>query len=511
MIDHFNSDVLIQIILFLNVVDSSKLSETSKRFYYLVHQLRILWGAQIVGDVSCSVDRAAGLRSIFHSCTRKLVSPPNLAMSFTDAFPPISDRRCASLIDEFLPKNAIFISVGSEAGIQANTGRDKVISDISISLMLGSFLPERTQITPFLLFGETEDDLNESVTWNKLSSQSSACKAVFVYSCGDASQHIENIVSRLQTVYPTAAIVGGICTSCSVSIHNDDNGNRESIKTVTDGIMGIVFAGDVPVRSVVSRGVKSLICPSHEVASPWRVHKSDLVEPHDDNYMFSCRHLKPYHQIKLVRNIDTDKKMKPFDLFSVPTDSLQFVGLKRQAEDGFELHPLNPYSLHTNSIIVFADGPTEEETYEGASFDGFYLDGHACLEDMDRTLTILRETTKNEVIAGAIMISCCARGPDSGQLMPFEMADAAGFNRHFPDVLLSGFYAMGEIGPIALAGNENVFRQGKAAVQGATAVFALFILPAVEMESFRIDDGTDNITAFVQSNLKRTLQVVQSE
>ena len=64
-----------------------------------------------------------------------------------------------------------------------------------------------------------------------------------------------------------------------------------------------------------------------------------------------------------------------------------------------------------------------------------------------------------------------------------------------------GFYAGGEIGPLALAGNEKVFQKGKAAVQGFTAVFALFIVPVTDSPNYHLDDCRENVTAFVESNL----------
>ena len=42
------------------------------------------------------------------------------------------------------------------------------------------------------------------------------------------------------------------------------------------------------------------------------------------------------------------------------------------------------------------------------------------------------------------------------------------FAKAFPDVPCLGFYANGEFGPLALAGNENVFQTGRAMHQGVS-------------------------------------------
>lgn len=493
MIDHFNSDILVQVILFLNVLDSSSFSKSSKRLCYLVDQLRILQGPQLVAEASDD------LSGSYKACLLQLTSPPNLALSF--GRPGLLARATFRL--DSLPKSAVCVGVESAAGMQANIG-DIVDCNSRCGLMVGSFLPERTQIIPFLIDEDEEDENDEILTWNKLSSIGSTCKAIMVYACGVGADSVERIVHRLQALNPAAAIVGGICSSGFVSEH-DVGKQRVGLKVVRNGIFGVAFAGDVPVRSIVSRGVKSAVYEKGE-ASSWRVHDSSFVKPSDEAYYFRGppEYLRPYHKISSIRNVETDSIMSPIEyFFGRQVGGVEFVGLKRPQEDGFELHPVEHYSLQTNCLILFTEGPEEqEETYEGASIDGFLLDGNACLQDMDSTLEKLHEQTKNESIVGAIMVSCNGRGPQPGRLLPEKMADAQRFHNHFPGVPCLGFYAMGEIGPTALVGNENVFQSGKASVQGFTAVFALFILPAVEPGSFQIDDGVENVSTFVQSKLQ---------
>ena len=99
------------------------------------------------------------------------------------------------------------------------------------------------------------------------------------------------------------------------------------------------------------------------------------------------------------------------------------------------------------------------------------------------------------------MFSCNGRGPESGGLIQETMADATRFAKIFPDVPCLGFYAGGEIGPLALAGKQNVFQKGKAAVQGFTAVFCLFIVPVVERRNYNLDDSPEAVRQFVVTRL----------
>lgn len=50
---------------------------------------------------------------------------------------------------------------------------------------------------------------------------------------------------------------------------------------------------------------------------------------------------------------------------------------------------------------------------------------------------------------------------------------------------------------MALARNRNVFRKGRAAVQGFTAVFCLFIVPVTRGREYMLDDSPDAVRAFV--------------
>ena len=56
---------------------------------------------------------------------------------------------------------------------------------------------------------------------------------------------------------------------------------------------------------------------------------------------------------------------------------------------------------------------------------------------------------------------------------------------------------------MALVGNRNVFRKGRAAVQGFTAVFCLFIVPVVERREYELDDSPDAVQAFIKERLSK--------
>ena len=62
-----------------------------------------------------------------------------------------------------------------------------------------------------------------------------------------------------------------------------------------------------------------------------------------------------------------------------------------------------------------------------------------------------------EELMGALMFSCSGRGPETSSLISVPMLDATRFHAKFPDLPLTGFYAGGEIGPMAMADSEGAF------------------------------------------------------
>ena len=369
-------------------------------------------------------------------------------------------------------------------------------------------------------------------------------------------------MARLQGAYPRAAVVGGICSRGSVSVPAARYMAREGqdaledmttielmelqsrlggrapsvadevttkrdwirrvdellsvrkycLREVEDGIFGVALAGDVPVRSVVSRGVRSLVQTDGvpRQTTPYYVSEALLHRPGDDEYMFRAVGDQrgappPYHLIRRVEDRDSaggTRYTHPqlFARYGVP----DFFGLRRPGEDGFELHSPNPISFHINSLVVMATTPGMEEPYDGANVDLLELDGEACLRDVESKMEMLKEQTRGESVLGAVMFSCSARGPSgSTSLLKEDMADAWRFARAFPDTPCLGFYAGGEIGPRALSGqSSSVFQKGSATLQGFTAVFALFIVPVIDRSSIQLDDSAENIRAFLRERLR---------
>lgn len=534
--DNFNSDLVLHVIQYLGAVDAGRLAICSKRFYYLVYQYRELSGPELVTSASWdpSTKTQVGSREVVQKAISGIQKEPNLVLAFGNPRSALADELSRSL-----KVNAV--TLGAIAGdIQVNQ-ESNVEHKSNASVMLANF--PNAVVTPFAIDQgpHVEDDIaalesmlkdNAHVGW----------KAMIVYACGHGNSLAESFVSRIQQVVPDLAIVGGICASgyvsnptprtqealSKLSIRQLKNLNRSlggEVKTFIekselvdhvfqlaknestlihcqDTVFGVVLGGDAPVRSMVSRGVQSVIQGSAQPSSPYVVETVELVRPGDENYLFSGNGMKPMHMIQAVRNTETGKVLPAATLITEVVNASDFIGLKRPTQDGFELHLMSPYCQMAEQFLIMTKGTTEEEvSLQGAEIDFFALSGAACISDMDHTVAKLKEQTQGEKILGAVMFSCNGRGPQRGALIAEAMADATRFSNGFPKVPCLGFYAGGEIGPLALAGNKKVFQTGSVALQGFTAVFALFIVPVVERLNYHLDDSNENVLNFVSSRL----------
>jgi hypothetical protein len=575
--DQLNSDFLLNIISFLAVKESNRLAAASKRYYYLVHHYRRLRGPELVASTS----RIPGVSTrsripveLLQDAVRQIQAPPNFVLAFNTNTQGGSST-LAETLPRYVPDDTVILGVMASQIQTACQGHLDHKSKAAV--MMGS-LPvsnARSRVKPICFAGESLDETCFENYYNELVREGNDWKFFMVYACGVGGDEVEPFIQGLQARYPDATIVGGICNECYVSVPVEKK-TREELSQISSfnllhlnkclggpppaqsllkkdlvehvyqvmqwkkyrlqmmndnivagGICGIALGGqDVPVRSMVSRGVKSLTrgrgvgraigvggdtSTSARPSTCFTVEQAEYVVPTDESYMFTGNdaHAPPYHLIRRIRDNDTAKVYSPVELVTRFGQS-SFVGVRRVGEDGFSLHMPHPISLNINAFLIISredsnstSTSTEHEqlSLENAHFDLLDLDGQACMDDMDNAVRKLREQTQGEQILGAVMISCNGRGPMAGGLIPEDMSDATRFANAFPNVPCLGFYAGGEIGPEALAGLESAFQTGKVALQGFTAVFALFIVPIIDLSGVQLDDCSENVEEFVTGRL----------
>lgn len=570
--EDWTADLLLQVIQFLSVRDAGRLSLQSRRCSYLVDRYRVLRGPELASAASAGApphiggggggDRSPQQRTANEVCRRavdQLQAPPSLVLAFSSTAGYASSQRQSPALLNPLPRDAVILGSTADSIQTAGIfGECEYGSQFALMMLAG--LPTNAVVKPFCLrSADASSDeglegflggLEESLGW----------KMIIMYVCGDGAQIADSVIKALQAKFPQLTIVGGICNTAYVtipldpastgmeklsqctshtlrqmndalggpalsagltkaelaqSVHEVAETKSFSLRTICGqeaqgGICGVALAGDVPVRTVVSRGVQSLTSihsggdgtPQPETS--FFVHEAAVYHRGDAGFLFSDDGPRRYHLVQKVRDESSGKIFtinQMLNTFGEP----HFLGLRRPHHDGFRIEHPHPLSMHLGAFLVVSDSVLDDdETLVGCNVDFFDLNGQECMNDMDFCMSKLREQTAGEELLGAVMISCSGRGPLAGSWITEDMADAKRFAKVFPKVPCLGIYSGGEIGPLALAGRRTVFQEGNASVQGFTAVFALFIVPKFDLGTTRgLDDRTESVSAFVQDKMNR--------
>lgn len=500
--DTWNSDLLLHVIEFLSVPDSGRLAAASKRFLFLVRSYQMLRGPQLVASSSLISQVQTRERTVPEMCrdaVQQLQSKPNLALYFCKT--QFARTHPEAQLPRFLPTNAITLGVTAPR-IQCCLSSEVECSSHS-SIMLGSF-PNVT-IHPFLL-EEADSDMKQ-VLRNIDNNAPFDCKVCMIFACGHGDNvcysKLEATIQIIQNKYPQAAIVGGVCSTGFISgfshdlphdianmpesevdailrdmgctttmvgaaekqklVHNLKymiQQQQYSAETVEEGIFGILLGGEVPVRSVVSRGMHSMTYQGPpQPATPFWVHEAQFLRPGDDGFLFPQSTAPPYHLISAIEDRSTGKVYTYLDMMRL-FGQASLLGVRDPEEDGFTLCNVHQLSPMSDSFMLF-DESLGNEPLKGKNIDLFELNGDACLKDVELRMQQLQDALKDEELLGALMFSCNGRGPESNHLIRDDMADAKRFRRAFPNVPCLGFYAGGEIGPLAQAARKEVFQSGK--------------------------------------------------
>lgn len=583
--DDLNSDLILHITQYVNVLDAAAWMQTSKRYYYLIHQLRRVLGPEMV---------VAATTPFVLTALQKVRQPPTLALCCQTEYVDTDDNE--QIAAQLPPTTVVLGAVSSH--IQTCLDGD-IESTSPSNILLGHLGHEATVIQPFLWQAPSQPQPGRGgrrrhmMEWDAALEQevkdafsnSSGYEVFILYGCGAGCNVLEEFIECVQSMHPKAALVGGICSSGFVSkpvdaslkdagilssksvrvlkqMYKSMGGSASFLATLTekqtlvehvlqllhthpyvlepnveDGVFGVALGGNVPIRSVVSRGVKQLTPPdttlvAKEVRTEGPTIGQDL-HPAGAAAAPPTRIVVPaFHVVESIIDKDTGKEWNVLNFLASHGEmGVDFCGVRRRRrgnninnnnnhnteyEDSFELYQLDVLgdklkisSDHINTDVS-GGSAEEEDSLQDAQLDFFALDGPSCMKHVETTMRQLKEqTTKaHDSVMAAIMFSCSGRGPMPGWLMSKRMADAHAFSNAFGgNVPCIGFYAGGEIGPLATApapdhsGCRDLFQRGKAALQGFTAVFALFVAPIVDLKNVDIDDSPTRVEDFIIKQL----------
>ena len=529
---------LLYCLSFLGTLDTARVNQVSRRTSFFSEKLGSIQPSLATASSESFEPRKVVLEALKESGPGK----PNTAFLFYNQHETRNQLGWLKEATSCLPSSCALLAANSQ-DVQVNVSHHE-----KISAMIGSFPEAKPHTFCFEVdfsvpYSDNDSDEDQEIldTRRFLANFTTEIPprdytTFVVYSAGEGSRFTEKVIERIQKEYPSATIIGGICAGgCIVKnnfgtrSHFAAEGKSLSIKDlvafirknsrknlsgleksdlidlyvdirlldryvhdISDGVFGMAIAGICPLRSVVSRGVRSLSTGKVTTATDptpclkiaeldrgTRAHEHALIEgvvllkklvmPEDGKFIGTSDHI--------INALQQGKRP-------------QYIGVRASRETGFVLHELSNGMIRPEYTILEEDGRDRIEV--GHDVDLFSLDPESCMEDLEATLTNLQRNLQSEKLLGALMFSCAGRGPHTSML-PIEMADATCFKKLFPTLPLTGFYAGGEIGPEARAANseENVFMQGRVKLQGFTVVFGVFIVPKIQLRDYQLHISAD--------------------
>jgi len=350
-------------------------------------------------------------------------------------------------------------------------------------------------------------------------------KVFVLYPCGRGTRFVEQLIEKLQRAHPDAAIIGGIVTG--EQIFRMSGGG---VEVSAHGVAGLMFRGNVPLTALVTRGCAPLSSPytiasaqppevvdrmlgrnGHAPCADWAAARqaaeaarqpveaaqqaaaADPARSQAEEAGAAAPEEGEFYELltELRDQAGATTRALPCLLSAMDAGGAGgalLLGLSADPEShGYEL--LSPSSEMVPSSAQRLQGlylprPAPGKHWDpahggvGGSVRFFALSPEQCRLDVPAKLEAVAEQARvaGQRLLGACMFTCAGRGAG---FFGEPAYDAASFARIFPHAKMLGFYAGGEIGPKALAAApaSRATQVGRAAMQGFTAVFGLFMVP----------------------------------
>ena len=213
------------------------------------------------------------LKSAVRRLSPQLAAPPTMGMLFTTprVFATAAERKLETtdLVRALPPCMHL---VGGQVDTLLGTQPDGTLAVFrgrgvgGCALTLGAF-PEAV-VSSFAV--NSRADASERDQLEAQGALAAGWKVFVLMSCGDGSARLDEFLHTLQSLHPEAAIIGGIATGEWLL-----RAHEQRITIVRNGIVGLMFGGNVPLTALVCKGE-----PSERLAharSDFEEQRKDLV------------------------------------------------------------------------------------------------------------------------------------------------------------------------------------------------------------------------------------------
>jgi small ligand-binding sensory domain FIST len=521
--DQIPPEIIINIMEWLNWRELGIISTVNRRWSFIVKRLleRSAW----VSTLSQNADLATAVKECFDNLDKRLYSRPNVGFLFVSSFYEeefdslkalISARvpgsgfqliGCSAVgvigthhetqvpneIEDGQPAISITLAKLPDVEIEAYSVSEKLISKASYNNEIKIYPPAKGSDIEDLEVNDKEFKLNSSSdrTARRNSKQRAMIHSMKVSMEVDNDNEVDwnsfvvlavpsrgahTYVAKLQEARQRSVIVGGFASGYG----SDDialfllNDNRDLKFVRRSGIVGLSIGGAIDLNGMSARGCKSLT-PVYKVTqgSKSTITELEKYDPENPTKLVPANLLLDVY--------DQDESMQNRQIFigisPRPPSKIDPFNPEEQPVDEFTLHAILKITVDQHMVVSY---PKIENHYVQL----FVLDPQASEHDVSHGLqAFARNQMKNsasDAILGGLLFQCTARGKD---FYNKPNVDSTLFKRTFPHISIAGFFAAGEIGPVAIGGgiinrSSKSLKQNtqtvQATVQGFTSVFGVF-------------------------------------
>ena len=375
-----------------------------------------------------------------------------ISSAYTSDYP-----RLLPLLLEKLPLN---ILIGCGGGGIVGTRADNEIAEVqeSPALSLSVACLPGVKIHSFHLVDSNLPDLDAPPSaWSNCVGIDPEENPQFILLSEPFSSRINDLLQGLDFVYPSSVKVGGLSSAGVANClfyFNASSGFPPSV--YPDGTVGLAFSGNIIVESIVAQGCRP-------IGNTYLVTKGErnIILELSDGEMNSSS----YPPLEMLRNLMQTLDERDREL----AQSSLFIGLAR---DEFKLQLKQGDFLIRNLLGVdprvgaMAIG---DRVRSGQRIQFHLRDADTSAKDLEFLLQNYQENNSYGLPPiGGLLFSCLGRGEG---LYGEANFDSNLFRKYFPDIVLSGFFCNGEIGPVT----------GRTFLHGYTSVFAIFRQPEGEL------------------------------
>ena len=483
-------ELILEALATLPARDQAKARLTCKLFHVLV--------AEIARTTTFMKGHygSAGEIGFFDEVNSHLETAPSMGILFSENTLP--EAFIEEHVQKYLPYPMELVGgdMSVVAGTKADTGELKQSGDRpgeraapdTIGLTLGHF-PEAT-VKSFAI------DVSKSGTWQEqLQAEGAMAEGWKVFLVIARHRETPDIIDHLQNAHPSAAIIGGMATGSA--LYRIKKGEVDLIEN--QGVVGLMFSGDVPLAAFVSRGARSL-CDGHYTFNGG----VDVQGGGEEMNHTLITHLTSTNRGERKPALECLMEC----CANLPRGMGPSIGIATEDGNGYQLESLSNDMIVPQQQAILVPGSWGQEDDTGMPTSGcvkFYgFDAESCKLDLTKRLNDIKTDAeaKGDRMLGAVMFTCGGR---TGRFFGEPAFDASTFAKTFKSTPLIGMYAGGEIGPPLLADApiSKAFQFGGAGMHGFTAIFGLFIVPKRKARESLLAFAGDEEIAQAFSELRR--------